>query len=59
MFAYRLASSNMKTYLGLSPFPVIVTTRIVSCLVGNPNLNLHLPLAYWEGVPTTQDIPLQ
>ena len=23
-------------YFGLSPFPVIVTTRIVSCLVGNP-----------------------
>ena len=23
-------------FVGLSPFPVIVTTRIVSCLVGNP-----------------------
>ena len=32
--------------LGLSPFPV-VTTRIVSCLIGNPNLNLHFH--YWEG----------
>ena len=29
-----------------------VTTRIVSCLVGNPNLNLHLPLLLGRG--TTQ-----
>ena len=36
-------------YLGLSPFPVIVTTRIVSCLVGDPNLNLHLPLSLGRG----------
>ncbi len=26
----------MEQYVGLSPFPVIVTTRIVSCFVGNP-----------------------
>ena len=35
-------------YLGLSPFPVIVTTRIITFLVGNPNLNLHFHY-YWEG----------
>ena len=33
---------------GLSPFPVIVTTRIITFLVGNPNLNLHFHY-YWEG----------
>ena len=27
---------HLGIYIGLSPFPVIVTTRIVSCLVGNP-----------------------
>ena len=37
-----------------------VTTRIITFLVGDPNLNLHLPLASWEGVqpkiyPPTQD----
>ena len=34
--------------IGLSPFPVIVTTRIITFLVGNPNLNLHFHY-YWEG----------
>ena len=29
-------SDGIIVYIGLSPFPVIVTTRIVSCLVGNP-----------------------
>ena len=29
--------------------PLAVTTRITIFLVGNPNLNLHLPLASWEG----------
>ena len=36
-------------YFGLSPLPVTVTTRIITFSVGNPNLNLHLPLASWEG----------
>ncbi len=30
-----------------SPHPVTVTTRIISFLAGNPNLNLHLPLESW------------
>ena len=34
--------------------PVIVTTRIVSCLVGDSELNLHLPLLLGRG--TTQHI---
>ena len=37
------------TYIGLCPCPVTVTTRIITCLVGDPNLNLHLPLASWRG----------
>ncbi len=36
-------------YLGLSPCPVTVTSRIIVFLVGDPNLNLHLPLESWEG----------
>ena len=35
--------------LGCPPLPVIVATRIVVFLIGDPNLNLHLPLASWEG----------
>ena len=35
-------------YIGLSPLPVIVTTRIITFLVGNPNLNFHFHY-YWEG----------
>ena len=34
---------------GMSPLPVTVTTRIITFLVGDPNLNLHLPQASWEG----------
>ena len=30
-------------YLGLSPFPVIVTSRIITFLVRDSELNLHLP----------------
>ena len=41
--------------LGLSPFPVIVTTRIITFLVGDPELNLHLPLLLGRG--TTRSIP--
>ena len=33
-------------YLGLSPLPVRVTTRIVTFLVGTINLHFHY---YWEG----------
>ena len=40
----------IEVFLGLSPFPVIVTTRIITFLVGNPNLNLHFHY-YWEGGP--------
>ena len=45
-------SSN--PYVGLlevrsTPHPVTVTSRIITFLVGNPNLNLHLPLASWVG----------
>ncbi len=37
------------TFLGCPPFPVTVTTKIVTFLVGDPELNLHLPQEYWEG----------
>ncbi len=36
-------------YVGLSPCPVTVTTRIVVFLVGDPNLNLYLPLLLGGG----------
>ena len=36
-------------YLRSTPHPVTVTTRNITFLVGNPNLNLHLPLASWVG----------
>ena len=35
--------------IGLSPLPVTVTTRIITFLVGDPNLNLHLPQESCEG----------
>ncbi len=46
----------LELYIGLSPFPVIVTTRIISCLVGDSGIpiNFHLPL--WVGRGTTQII---
>ena len=40
-------------YFGLSPFPVIVTTRIITFLVGNP-YNPSVPLLLGRG--TTQSI---
>ena len=43
-------------YIGLSPCPVTVTTRTIICLVGDPNLNLHLPLLLGGG--HTQHITL-
>ena len=36
-------------YLGLSPGPVTVTTRIFIFLVGDPELSLHLPLLLGRG----------
>ena len=35
---------NSSLYIGSSPNPVTVTTRIIPFLVGNPNLNLDLRL---------------
>ena len=35
--------------LGVAPSPVTVTTRIITYLVGDSNLNLHLPLESWDG----------
>ena len=32
---YKKVQCNINPYLGLSPFPVIVTARIISCLVGD------------------------
>ena len=48
IFRSHLGHSQI-VYLGLSPCPVTVTTRIVMFLEGDPELNLHLPLASWEG----------
>ena len=42
----------LQIFIGLLPCPVTGTTRIIIFLVGDPNLNLHLPL----GGGTTQDI---
>ena len=39
------------------PTRIPVTTRIITSLVGDPNLNLHLPQASWEGgQPKSLDI---
>ena len=45
----KIGNRKKNSYIGLSPLPVTVTTRIVTFLVGNPNLNLHLPQASLEG----------
>ena len=45
----RKASATLPVSIRLSPLPVTVTTRIITFLVGDPNLNLHLPQASWEG----------
>ena len=45
---------NIPVYLGLPPLPVTVTPRIITFLVGDPNLNLHLPQLLGGG--TTQGI---
>ena len=39
---------NFILFVGLSPLPVRVTTRIITFLVGDPELNLHFHY-YWEG----------
>ena len=44
----------MRLSLGCPPLPVTVTTRIITFLVGDPNLNLHLPQLLGGG--TTQDL---
>ena len=44
---------HARSCLGLSPCPTVTTRNIF--FVGDPNLNLHLPLASWEG--TIQVIP--
>ncbi len=41
--------------LDVAPLTVAVTTRNTTFSVGNPELNLHLPLESWEG-GHTQDI---
>ena len=46
--------NSYQLYFGLSPLPVTVTTRIITFLVGDPNLNLHLPQLLGGG--TTQVI---
>ncbi len=42
----------------VDPFPVIVTTRIITCLVGNSNLFLHLPLLLGRVVQPKILIPI-
>ena len=40
------------------PTPVAVTTRNITSLVGNPELNLHWPLASWvRGVDPKYTLP--
>ena len=40
---------GMHVSFGYIPQIVTVTARRITVLVGNPNLNLHLPLASWVG----------
>ena len=46
--SYSPVAFFSRVFLGLSPLPVTVTTRIITFLVGDPNLNLHFR-CYWEG----------
>ena len=46
-WVYRKGTNTI--YFRSTPLPVTVTTRIITFLVGDPNLNLHLPQASWEG----------
>ena len=39
-----LHHSARRMWFGSTPQPATVTTSIITFLVGNPNLNLHLPL---------------
>ena len=41
--ASKIKIQRVMYILGCPPFPVTVTTRIVTFLVGDPELNLHLP----------------
>ena len=47
---WRLWYANIFLHSTLyPPNPVAVTTSIITCLLGSPNLNLHLWLASWVG----------
>lgn len=41
----------MRVYIALAPFPSIVTTRIFTCLVGDPYKTFIFHYS-WEGGPT-------
>ena len=45
VFSKWVVEKQHQTYLfiGYGPLPVTVPTRIITCLVGNPKLKLHLP----------------
>ena len=52
VYCKLMSRRESELYIGLSPCPVTVTTRIIIFLVGDPNLNLHLLLLLGGG--TTQ-----
>ena len=54
LFFLEIPSWGYEIFLGLSPLPVRVTTRIITFLVGNP-YKPSFPLLLGGG--TTQDIP--
>ena len=45
----QMAENKFGVYLRSTPHPVTVTTRIITFLVGNPELNLHLSLLLGGG----------
>ena len=53
--SHDLTPKGREIHLGCGPLRVTVTTRIVTFLVGDPNLNLHLPLLLGGG--HIQNIP--
>ena len=46
---FHFFQTKRSVYVRSTPHPVTVTTRIITFLVGNPNLNLHLPLLLGGG----------
>ena len=46
---FRIWENSNGLNLGCALPRIPVTTKIIMFLVGGPNLNLHLPLASWEG----------